>query len=72
MAYWRTGDTARARATFDAADRWLRGYETRWKMGLIPYPRTLRRLRDEAAALLKVDEPAPDRKTGVNPEPPVG
>ena len=52
MAHWRLGDKERARALYDVAERGLAGYEKRWKPGVYPTPTMLRRMRDEAAALL--------------------
>src|SRR5262249_18878037 len=60
MAHWQLGDKAKARDLFDRADQWLKGYEERCsereKRGEItyPFPRMLRRVRTEAAALLGV------------------
>jgi tetratricopeptide (TPR) repeat protein len=63
MAYWKLGDRAEARAVFDLADAWLKGYEDRWKkeygQGVRhhPEPWMLRPVRSEAAALLGVVPP---------------
>ena len=58
MALWQLGEKERARTTLRRADDELRGYEQRWKeqlkrgIGAHPSPDMLRRIRDEAKALI--------------------
>ena len=64
MAHWQLGEKTEARAIFDGASEWLKGYEQRCeerlKQGTItfPLPVQLKRLQAEAAALLGVTPPA--------------
>ena len=70
MALWQLGEKTEARANFDGASEWLKGYEQRCEESLkqgitqIPLPVQLKRLQAEAAALLGVTlptvEPAPE------------
>jgi tetratricopeptide (TPR) repeat protein len=64
MAYWQLGEKTEARANFDSASEWLKGYEqkcdeTRKKYRKMYPPVSLeKRLQAEAAALLGVTLPA--------------
>src|SRR5262249_10244179 len=63
MAYQQLGERAMARTWYDCAEEWLKGYEKRCaereKHGKYtrPEPALLRRMQDEAAALLGVAPP---------------
>ncbi len=54
MAYWRLGDESKAREVFDRSDKWLLGYQKRWKPITYPTPMLVHRIRAEAAALIGV------------------
>jgi len=68
MAYRRLGDEAKAREVFAQAETNLTDYERRWNLSVYPRPATLRRLRDEAAAMLDAtssgEDGRPRRPTG--------
>jgi hypothetical protein len=55
MAHWQLGERAKARQVFDRCDESLEGFEKRWKPGIHPEPELLRRIRDEAEALIDPD-----------------
>jgi tetratricopeptide (TPR) repeat protein len=72
MAYWQLGEKTEAKARFDRANEWLKGYEQRCEQDLkqgaavYPPPSLLKRFQAEAAALLGVPDtpPAEKEKTG--------
>jgi tetratricopeptide (TPR) repeat protein len=77
MAHWHLGKKTQARVAFDRGDAWLKGYEQHYKELVkhgrwgVPTPRSLRRLRAEAAALMGLDASEREGKPNTAPEPAV-